>query len=443
MTKQKAQQRPETLIPFDPVATLNECQQLLDKVDSSTLVNLWVGIRKWRCVVRYATVSPDELRKMLSSVSQPNLTIDLFHPDLKARLVESEDGRMIYDFTPEIKATERYVCVCFGSETDFENDCVAWELEGGVCLHPWSDLRPILFAQTVTGFLEQLQFNDWSDFVEIRKHHWRLAYQYAERLGVRLNWGNVQYLDADAFAMDTLNSLWKDLQHIVRDFKLTRSITPRWLTSRNATPPALNRKLFFNYHDDFNLICDVTSGFVTRDTRIIETGIPLLLPRYTKNPSPDKLLHKLHRATLPASCVFSAHQLEFERETKPKDEDFYKLIRGKCKQCGFVFSSRFIEPHDLPYVFRKCGGEQSRIDHFPGRLDHVERQIVQRLQACEVGEFVPVRQIAEAASCSEQTVWRRLKTLRDKMPDFCNRLEPRKGHGGGLGLKETDRPKLC
>lgn len=87
--------------------------------------------------------------------------------------------------------------------------------------------------------------------------------------------------------------------------------------------------------------------------------------------------------------------------------------------------------------------DRGQADPLADRLDHVERCIWRHLKETQEGSFVPVRQIAGIADCSEQTVWRKLKTLAKKLPDFASRIDSRKGHGGGLGLKVTDDPKTC
>jgi len=435
MTRKKTPARPASLIPFDPVATLNELVELLHHLKYLS-VPFESSVFNCRKTVKYSTIPENELRRRLTGCE--HVEIDLFDPPLRLRW-KSEQSREVEILNDsDVPEANGLRFVAASQTLEPAADCI---LASGGALWPSTTL---VAYNTEEFFEDALAGDGWDAFLSDRRHSWILAYQHAERLEVRLNGGNPEYLDFAPPWMDAVNELYATFRKVIDRWKSRQWKPPRWLSSRTAKPPMTGKELaqlereLTRFGSAFSLMRDLIEGHFIDDPRAIELGLLLLLPL--------EYMGTLNKAVaqsweFPDRC----HFVERERTEDEKAIRFYAQCKtfARCDRCGFSFASPIIDADELPQVFCGCGTKQARMGTLPDGLDHVERCIWRHLQEPQEGNFIPVRQIAESARCSQQTVWRKLKTLGRKVPNFLSRVDSKRGHGGGLGLKETDDPKTC
>lgn len=440
MTRKSTPQRPATLIPFDPVATLNEFVGLLHRLDflsgpfESSVYNR-------RCSVKYSTIAEGELRKKLRGCD--HVEIALFDPPLKLSWGSKENPVVEIRNDADVPEAKGLRFVEFSEIVDPATDLI---LECGRNFGPST-----LIAWTTQEFFKSASEGDgWDDFLADRRLFWTLAYQHTERLELRLMGGNPQYLDADPSWLEAMNELCAIFRRIVERWKLTQLQPPRWLSSRKPKPPMTTAEIaelqleLTKFGSAFSLMrCPVDGGF-TNDPRAVELGFLLLLPLEYHGTVNEAVALSWD---LPERC----HFVEREPTEDEKANRYYASCRtfARCDRCGFSFASQMVDADELPRVFCGCGTEASTAGVLPAlpsgpKYTHIEKCIWRELHKAKEGSPVTRSQIAESAGgCVEMTVSRHMETLLGKVPGLQNRIRSQPGHGGGWWLEKTDESKTC
>ncbi len=356
MTIHQDSSAPPTLLPFDVVGTVNDAVELTRHLQG--LTQPFKPDLPHLVVVRYSTSTVAELQQRLAT-SHKDVQFALFDPDLKVRVTMSEDGKVKLEWIPELAILKEYQGVQWSSKIDFEADCVAWEIpswnERGVAL--------LLFSN-VDYFAAQMSTDGWTEHIQGSDLSWRLARQHAQRLMLRLNHGEPQFLDVEPFQMDDLNIFWEAFVAAYHAFDLQRPELPAWLSERAAEPPISVRDCLKLCRDllsacrNFHCLRDAKTGYATNDVAFVESGSPILLPDCTMVGAPSEHLFTARYENLPPACEFVECDPTPDEARHSRPED---VLRAKCKNCGFAFSSGVVSWSDLSNIYRKCGDDASLV----------------------------------------------------------------------------------
>lgn len=338
-----------SLVPFDPVATLNEAFVLLDRL--YVLSHPFKPLPPIKHVVRYATLPEPELREAVKKL--PNVSIELFAPDWTPpsedsavfdAIAELLDGPIPWGITtPECWAVEGI---------DPQSNCVIWEESAGTA-SPTTRRVCIWDVDTFLKAAGQRQRGvSKRQYREEQARIWEEARRHATRLGDRLNHGEVFLLDVRPETVKSLADLYKDFHRVQNAFGLDEETPPSWIGSANDRPLTpdevliLQRRLW-RYGSEFALLRDLTSGLFSTEATA-DKSAAYLLPLRRCDPHGDSFASR--QAAWPKGCTY---RLSSEPSALPAADG---MIQAECEVCGDWFETDLIDASSLHMVYRSCDG---------------------------------------------------------------------------------------
>lgn len=354
--------RPPTLIPFDPVATLNDLFALLGDISSLAEWHIPLCEQEFvRFVVRYSTLPIEQLQRQLSS--QGLVEFKLFHPELKPLRIESTAEGHTTIWSPNLPELDGYAVQPLSAEADVFTDCIFIELVAGdgceFRKRPGSHPKTVLIAMTEKQLLSSINECGWLDMVTRKNIDWQTAREQVGRLRIRLANGQTSWLDVRPRWRDDVARLWHDLQTLIDAAGLEAADLPGWAFQNNRKKPIPPDKLTGTleelksrmtlYGSSFEVMRDLASGEFTLLPEVIDAGLTLQLPRFDNSESPEEVVGRARFTKLPKKCEF---KLSEASEGQCRTEI---VTEAECTQCGYRMTTRFLEPSKLSYAYRKCG----------------------------------------------------------------------------------------
>jgi len=357
MSKQRKQELPSTLLPFDPVATLNEFVLLLESLRYLSRDPRPAKLRQITRLVRYATISEQDLMKRLEGCNsvETRVQVSFFHPELKLRLITHDDGQREVQALPDLAELKDLTFHDWYTDTDLERDCIAFQVpewESQDTEHAKQEgIKPSrsLYTMGVDSFVEDIR-EDWPASLRAERiKSWTWARQHVDRLEIRLNGGQPEFLDIDPRCLDSVNSLYHGfLRPIVDTWQLTRKQPPQWVSKPGSTRSPMSEAEIMKLSlyltacgRAFNLLRCTSEDepYFTDNAETLASKIPMVVLSDSRFVPKRRLPIKDNERCRFVKC-------------NPSDDDY---IHARCERCGFSFKSEYVSEFDLEDVFWECG----------------------------------------------------------------------------------------